>query len=102
MAIYSLHHSAIGKQTQESRYTASAHVRYITRAKALTRIEGGRMPIVQDEAVSFLNQGEDKDRSNARVIDKVMLALPRELSGDQRVALVKDFAERITQGRASW
>jgi hypothetical protein len=102
MAIYSLHHSTISKATQERPYTASAHVEYITRARALTRVEGARMPTEQSEAVAFLNAGEQADRANGRVIDKLMLALPRELDGEQRVALICDFAEEVTQGRASW
>lgn len=102
MAIYSLHHSAIGKAGQKQPHTAAAHVRYITRARALTRVEGARMPTEQKDAVAFLVQGEDSDRANARVIDKVMLALPRELNAEQRVALVRAYAESVTQGRASW
>lgn len=102
MAIYSLHHSAIGKASQNRPHTAAAHVRYITRARALTRVEGARMPLEQGEAVAFVVQGEDHDRANARVIDKVMLALPRELTAAQRVALVRAFAEDVTKGRAAW
>lgn len=102
MAIYSLHHSSVGKSTQALRYTAGAHVEYITRASALTRIEGSRMPTDTEACVSYLKQGEDRDRANARVIDKMMLALPRELNQMQRAALVRDFAEDVTQGRAGW
>lgn len=102
MAIYSLHHSAIGKATQEHRHTAAAHIRYITRARALTRIEGERMPTEPDEAATYLVTGEDRDRANARVIDKLMLALPKELDAAQRAALIRSFAEEVTQGRAAW
>lgn len=102
MAIFSLHHSAIGKATQEHRHTAAAHIRYITRARALTRVEGERMPTEPDAAAKYLAQGEDRDRANARVIDKVMLALPKELDPGQRAALIRAFAEEVTRGRASW
>jgi hypothetical protein len=102
MAIYSLHHSAIGKATQERVHTAAAHVRYITRARALTRIEGARMPTDHEDAASFLVRGEERDRVNARVIDKIMLALPKELNSEQRAALIRAFAEEVTQGRAPW
>jgi hypothetical protein len=50
----------------------------------------------------FLREAENVDRKNARVIDKIMLALPRELNAQQRLALVRAYAEAITQGRASW
>lgn len=102
MAIYSLHHSSIGKSTQAAPYTAAAHVRYVTRASALTGLEAGRMPADAGRAMAFFRTAEDRDRKNARVCDKVMIALPRELSSHERRALVRRFAEELTQGRAGW
>lgn len=102
MAIYSLHHSPIGKSTQAQAYTAAAHIKYITRARALSRVTGARIPTGPVEAMRFLREAEDGDRKNARVIDKIMLALPRELNATQRVQLVRAYAEAITGGRASW
>lgn len=102
VAIYSLHHSPIGKSTQAQAYTAAAHIKYITRARALTRVVGARMPTAAVDAMRFLRQAEDGDRKNARIIDKIMLALPRELNDRQRVELVRAYAEAITEGRASW
>lgn len=102
MAIYSLHHSSIGKSTQNQPFTAGAHVSYITRRSALSRSDAGRCPVDAGRAVSFLRQAEDKLRKNGRVADKLMLALPRELTTDQRAALVRAFAEDVTDGRASW
>lgn len=102
MAIYSLHHSPIGKSTQAEAYTAAAHIKYITRARALSRTAGARMPTGSIDAMRFLRAAEDRDRKNGRVIDKLMLALPRELNSAQRVELVRAFAEKITEGRAPW
>ncbi|MET4493559.1 MobA/MobL family protein [Bradyrhizobium sp. LA7.1] len=102
MAIYSLHHSSVGKSTQAEAYTAAAHIKYITRASALSRVAGARMPTASVDAMRFLRAAEDSDRKNARVVDKIMLALPRELNQQQRIALVRAYAEAITQGRASW
>ncbi|WP_170145803.1 MobA/MobL family protein, partial [Rhodoplanes elegans] len=102
MAIYSLHHQPIGKSTQARPYTASAHIHYITRTKALTHLDGERLPVSRRGAMGFLRQAEDGDRKNARVVDKVMLALPREFDAGQRHALVREFAEAATQGRAGW
>lgn len=102
MAIYSLHHSSIGKTTQGHPYTAAAHVDYITRAGALTRVLGERMPTEKAAAIAFLKSAEDGDRKNARVVDKVLLALPRELDSAQRAALVQSFAEEVTGARAGW
>jgi len=60
------------------------------------------MPVETADAMAFLKTAEDNDRKNARVVDKIMLALPRELDAEQRAALVRHYAEVITQGRASW
>jgi hypothetical protein len=41
-------------------------------------------------------------RKNARVIDKLRLALPRELTDSQRAALVTGFMEGLTGGKIAW
>lgn len=102
MAIYSLHHSSIGKSTQSRPHTAAAHVDYITRKRAASRLVSGRMPGDKESATAYVRAQEDRLRKNGRVADKLMLALPRELNADQREALVEGFAEAITAGRASW
>lgn len=102
MAIYSLHHSHIGKATQERPQTAAAHLRYITRESAAGAIVSERMPAKPKEAQAWISAAENSDRKNGRVLDKLMLALPRELTDEQRLALIRRFAERVTEGRASW
>mgnify|MGYP001074663281 FL=1 len=87
MAIYSLHHTPVGKSTQAQPYTAAAHLGYITRKNAMSGLEKARFPGENPrEMAAYLRQCEDVDRKHARVIDKVMLALPRELNGKQRTA----------------
>lgn len=102
MALFSLHHSFVGKTTQKQAYTASAHVSYITRPQAATAILGARMPLETEEAMEWLDEAEDLGRKNARVIDKLTVALPVELTHDQNVQLVNAYCERMSQGRASW
>lgn len=103
MAIYSLHHTPVGKSTQAQPFTAAAHVGYITRKRAMRAMEKARMPgDTPRQIAAHLRECEVSDRKNARVIDKVMLALPRELNAAQRVELVRDFAEHVTRGRAAW
>ena len=102
MAIYSLRMTAVGKTTQKQPFTAAAHLKYITRTAAVTHVMAGRMPEGRRQAVAWLKREEQDDRKNARVIDKMVLALPKELSALQQHALVKAFAEQLTQGRASW
>lgn len=101
MAIFSLNHSTVGRTTHAPR-TASANARYITRIEACTHTIGARMPTEREALFAWLDGQEDKDRKNARVIDKVMVALPRELTHDQNVELIREFAEALTKGRASW
>lgn len=102
MAIYSLRLSSVGKTTQKQPFTAAAHLKYITRKAAVSHVLSARMPGVRRQAVAWLRQEERDDRKNARVIDKVVLALPRELPVEARYAVVTAFAEALTQGRASW
>jgi hypothetical protein len=101
MAIYSLHLCSIGKTTHAAR-TAGAHIRYITRPTAYANLLAGRMPTERNAARRWLDVEERRDRKNARVIDKLTVALPREMDPLQRRWLVMAFAERVTQGKASW
>ncbi|MBF0307413.1 MAG: MobA/MobL family protein [Alphaproteobacteria bacterium] len=101
MAIYSLSHHTIGRSTHAAG-TAGAHVAYITRGAAAREVLGERMPTTRAEARAWMEAQELAERKNGRVLDKVMIALPLELDQAQRAELVRDFAERATQGRASW
>lgn len=102
MAIYSLRMSAVGKTTQKQPFTSAAHLKYITRTTAATCVLAARMPTGRREALTWLRREEREDRKNARIIDKVMVALPRELTVGQQQALVTAFAEKLSRGRASW
>ncbi|MDA9497726.1 hypothetical protein XI05_09545 [Bradyrhizobium sp. CCBAU 11357] len=44
VAIYSLHHTPVGKSTQAQPYTAAAHIRCISRKDALSAIRQARFP----------------------------------------------------------
>ena len=105
MAIYSLHHSAIGKTTHAAG-TAGAHVRYVTRVRAAAAVLSARMPVAApgkaDQTRAWFDAEETASRKNARVADKLMLALPIELDAEQQVDLVRRFAEVATAGRAPW
>lgn len=102
MAIFSLHHSVIGKATQARPNTAAAHIRYITRDGACRLILARRLPERPGQAGSWFKQQEAADRKNARVCDKLMLAIPRELDIQQREILISEFGETVSQGRAPW
>jgi MobA/MobL family len=102
MAIYSLRLTPIGKTTQNRPHTAAAHIRYITRKSAVSHVMAERMPASRVPAIRWLRAQESADRANARVADKIVLALPLELTRQQQIELVQAFAEDLTQGRASW
>lgn len=97
MAIFSLHHSSIGKSTHRAG-TAGAHIKYVSRNSAEPEILTNEIPSGRKEAMEWFNQAEMSDRSNGRVADKVMVALPSELSAESRKSLVKSFLEDITKG----
>lgn len=100
MAIFSLHHSFVGRTTHPAG-AGSLYARYITRPEACSVILGQRMPL--DRSVySWLDQQEQGDRKNARVIDRVVVALPAELTREQNIELLEEYAERMTEGRAQW
>ncbi|MFC1456405.1 MobA/MobL family protein [Microvirga arabica] len=80
---------------------------YITRASATQAVLVERMPAPQvgrrgGAARAWLDAQEQLDRKNARVITKVMVALPHELEPGDQTQLVRDFCEALTQGRAPW
>lgn len=106
MAIYHVNHKSIGRSTH-AEGTAGAHVSYITRATACDLVIGEHMPIPRvgskgGEARRWLDDQEQNDRKNARVIDKLTLALPHELTPEQQVELVRNFAASVTGGEAPY
>lgn len=101
MAIYSCNVKSIGRTTHAPG-TAGAHLLYVGREDASPSLMAEHMPLDPQEARTWMNGQERADRANARVIDKLRLALPRELDEDQRAALVQAFAHDLTQGRVPW
>jgi len=89
MAIFSLNHSFVGRSTHPAG-AAGAYTRYITRSEACTVILGERMPLDR-KVYAWLDEQEKSDRKNARVIDRVVVALPAELSREQNMELLREF-----------
>ena len=101
MAIYSLHVGRVGRSTHAPG-TAAAHARYILRRNAASAVLSEHMPEGCRGVQGWLNDQEISDRKNARVIEKIMVALPIELHPLQRQKLVREYCGRITKGRAPW
>lgn len=106
MAIYRCNLKSIGRSTH-AEGTAGAHVGYITRRAACRVVLGENMPLPKigakgGEARAWLDKQEVTDRVNARVIDKLNVALPIELDEAERVELVRGFMAELTQGKVPW
>ena len=106
MAIFHLHHSSIGRSTHAAG-TAGAHLAYIARTAACSELLGEHMPVPElgsraAEARAWLNEAEAGDRKNARVIDKLTVALPLELDTAECVQLVRDYMAALTKGQVPW
>ena len=101
MAVYALRVGRVGRSTH-ARGTAAAHARYILRRSAAGAVLSEHMPQGYGAVQAWLNEQEDSDRRNARVIEKIMVALPRELHPLQRQKLIRDYCLSITKGRAPW
>lgn len=104
MAIFHVQHSAIGKSTHAAG-TAGAHLEYITRESARTdqveRLPDGVSPD-RESLARWINDEEVQDRANARVVDKLNVALPKELDPVQRHELVREYCEEVTKGRTPY
>ncbi|MBM4257973.1 MAG: hypothetical protein FJ147_19035 [Deltaproteobacteria bacterium] len=80
---------------------AGSHAEYLTRegkhqkrAHELEATWSGNMPEWAENPGEFWNAADTYERANGRVYSEVVMALPRELSFEDRERLVKDFIER--------
>jgi hypothetical protein len=105
MAIFHLTHRTVGRSTQKKAGTAGAHIGYITRTSACRAVIAEHIPTAEPgskggAARAWLDAQEEADRKNARVIDKLEIALPLELDQAQRVELVRAFVQELSGGKA--
>lgn len=108
MALFSFRHSV--KTFSEKRTVASraakmgqtaAHLRYIARPKAARvvmqeRLSGGT------RAKAASHAEEEAQKRKGRVCERFVIALPVEASHEQREALTRAFAERLSNGIAGY
>ncbi|MET4294697.1 hypothetical protein [Bradyrhizobium sp. LB5.2] len=100
MAIPFILHRHVSKGTQKQPHTAAAHVRYISRQSATVYRYAERMPVNWHAAQRFLCEREERIRKDGRVIDKLTISLPREMTMDQAVDTVRKFGFHLSLGRA--
>jgi hypothetical protein len=96
-------HTSIGAKTHKAR-TATAHLSYIMRSEAMTKFQAENMPNGERGTRVFFDKLWEKAGmpDNARIADKLMLALPIELNQEQRYELVKSFMHELGKGRIAW
>jgi MobA/MobL family len=96
-------HTSIGAKTHKAR-TATAHVSYIMRSDAMTQFQAGNMPDGSRGTRVFFDKLWEKAGmpDNARIADKLMIALPLELTQEQRYDAVRSFMNELGKGRIAW
>ena len=96
-------HTSIGAKTHKAR-TATAHVSYIMRSEAMTEFQAENMPDGGRGTRVFFDRLWEKAgmKDNARIADKLMIALPVELNQEQRYELVRNFMHQLGHGRIPW
>lgn len=109
-AIFHLQYDKIGKDTHRVG-TAAARLGYIVRSRACSQVLSCRLPEHVAAATApgraavlrrWMAEQETNSRSNARLLDVAIIALPRLLTKEQRQAAIHAFAEEITKGQAIW
>ncbi|MGO9545794.1 MAG: MobA/MobL family protein [Rhodomicrobium sp.] len=96
-------HTSIGAKTHKAR-TATAHLSYIMRSEAMTKFQAENMPDGGRGTRVFFDKLWEKAGmpDNARIADKLMIALPVELNQEQRYELVRSFMHELGKGRIAW
>lgn len=96
-------HSPIGKTTHK-KSMSYAHVNYITRDDACSKTLADNMPADRDGARPYFQSEASKDgvAANARIADTLIIALPLELTAEQRHEAIQNFMEKIGKGRIAW
>lgn len=108
MAICVMQLSSISKNSQARANTSSASIAYQMREGRFEKDDlVHKEASLNDQNVtgkeyrSWLNEYEQNSRSNARIIDKVVVALPREFSQQQQIEVTRNFVNSIGDGKLS-
>jgi hypothetical protein len=102
MAIY---HLTVKHGARAEGQSAMAKLSYIARLDKyadrddLAHIESGHLPPWAPNALALWDAVDSYSRANARLFTEIEAALPRELSREQLIALVREFVDRITTFR---
>jgi len=88
---------------------SAAHSEYITRQGAYAKmgdavyVESGNMPdFSKDRPQQFWEAADAQERANGRTYTELQIALPRELSDEQRVALAREATREFMGSRFAY
>ncbi|MFY9640787.1 MAG: MobA/MobL family protein [Rhodomicrobium sp.] len=81
---------------------AARNVAYNAREEVTYAVRSHVIPPEPKEAEAWFREQEKGDRKNARMSDRFIGALPRELTPDQCIEAVEKFCREVTQDRVPW
>ncbi len=88
---------------------AAAHAQYIARdgqyqsRGGLELVESGNMPeFARENPQAFWQAADDFERANGRTYRELQIALPRELSGEQRIELAREATREFLGDRFAY
>jgi hypothetical protein len=82
--------------------SAAENAAYNAREEACYAVRSHIIPPGPNEAEAWFHAQEQGERKNARMSDRFISALPRELTPDQCVEAVEKFCRDVTQDRVPW
>jgi hypothetical protein len=99
--LLSLQQSSIGKTTHAPN-AATCHMSHIRRGA--TKFQAELMPDGRPMTCGYFDKAADRPGVpiNARICDRLMIALPREMTREQRWETVAAFMHQLGQERIAW
>ena len=82
--------------------SAAENAAYNAREEAAFAIRSHIIPSDPNEAKAWFDAQEKADRKNARMSDRFIGALPRELTPEQCIEAVESFCKGVTKDRVPW
>ena len=82
--------------------SAAENAAYNARREATYAVRSHVIPPEPEKAQAWFDAEEKNDRKNARMSDRFIGALPRELTPDQCLEAVESFCREVTQDRVPW
>jgi hypothetical protein len=82
--------------------SAAENAAYNARREATYAVRSHVIPPEPEKAAAWFDAQEKADRKNARMSDRFIGALPRELTPEQSLEAVESFCRTVTQDRIPW